>query len=797
MPARYVCGDEGRRRAVRETAGDLNGIDFIEVSEDQQRLSLHFLKTPIPNDINVENVVIEGGERITDLRVVEVAVANDSLDVGIDVPGDYSHYTLRLVDVDEIDVRLAQVRFSFKVNCAADFDYKSTTQCAPDVVREPDIDYLARDYASFRQLMLDRLSLLVPDWRERNPADAGVALVEVVAYVADHLSYYLDAVGTEAYLDTARTRIAVRRHARARDFFMHEGVNARAYVALSVEGNSSADGANLPGPSVFEHRPGTQLLSRFGSDQALVSTALLPEALNAGAMVFETLHDLTLHAALNGISEAGTEIVIRFYTWSDDRCCLPAGATAATLRGPLSELEVGDLLLFEEVLGAHTGTRADADPAHRHVVRLTQLEADVDRIDDTPVVEIQWDQADALPFPLCLSSVDSQGVAISDVSIARGNVVLADQGDMISEELTFSEEAEFGLTLEGAPLTHAVPLPHDFHLRPAAEFGRVDPHQALPQIQLIDSDGQHWEARRDLLGSGPLDRHFVAEMGEDGRARLRFGRDGQGMRPVRATAFTAFYCVGNGPKGNVGAEAIAHIVGAPTGIRAVRNPLPAWGGESPESLERVRALAPYAFKVQERAVTEEDYACVAERHPEVQHAAATLECTGNWTTVFLTIDRRAGLPVLGDSDFLESMTSHMGRFRMAGHDLEINSPHFVPLDMSIRICVEPDYFRGEIRTELLRRLGSGSLPDGRPAFFHPDRWTFNQSVYLSQIYAAILTVNGVASAVVTRFQRWGRAAAQERNDGVLAIHRLEIARLDNNPNFPESGRLQLDMEGGR
>ena len=155
--------------------------------------------------------------------------------------------------------------------------------------------------------------------------------------------------------------------------------------------------------------------------------------------------------------------------------------------------------------------------------------------------------------------------------------------------------------------------------------------------------------------------------------------------------------MGNGPEGNVGAEAIGHVVGVPAGIRSVRNPLPAWGGERPESLDQVRAYAPHAFKVQERAVTEDDYARMAERHPEVQRAAATFQWTGSWNTVFLTIDRRGGLPVLGDSEFTESMLRHMGRFRMTGHDLEINGPRFVPLNIAVTICVEPDYFRGESR----------------------------------------------------------------------------------------------------
>jgi hypothetical protein len=49
----------------------------------------------------------------------------------------------------------------------------------------------------------------------------------MLAYAADQLSYYQDAVATEAYLGTARRRTSARRHARLVDYFMHDGANAR------------------------------------------------------------------------------------------------------------------------------------------------------------------------------------------------------------------------------------------------------------------------------------------------------------------------------------------------------------------------------------------------------------------------------------------------------------------------------------------------------------------------------------------------------------------------------------------
>jgi len=40
-------------------------------------------------------------------------------------------------------------------------------------------------------------------------------------------------------------------------------------------------------------------------------------------------------------------------------------------------------------------------------------------------------------------------------------------------------------------------------------------------------------------------------------------------------------------------------------------------------------------------------------------------------------------------------------------------------------------------------------------------------------------------------------ARQALDDGFLKVGRLEIARLDNDPNFAERGVLRLTMEGGR
>jgi hypothetical protein len=62
---------------------------------------------------------------------------------------------------------------------------------------------------------------------------------------------------------------------------------------------------------------------------------------------------------------------------------------------------------------------------------------------------------------------------------------------------------------------------------------------------------------------------------------------------------------------------------------------------------------------------------------------------------------------------------------------------------------------------------------------------------------ALLAVAGVASVNITVFQRQGLPETSGLADGFLVMNRLEIARLENDPNFPERGIFTLELGGGR
>ena len=293
------------------------------------------------------------------------------------------------------------------------------------------------------------------------------------------------------------------------------------------------------------------------------------------------------------------------------------------------------------------------------------------------------------------------------------------------------------------------------------------------------------------------------EVETDGTAYLRFGDDQLGLRPAPNSKFVATYRIGNGTSGNVGADNLAHIVSNdaaiitdPSVIVAMRNPLPAQGGLDPETIEQVRQFAPNAFRKQERAVTPQDYAEIAPRcKPEVQRAAATFRWTGSWYTTFVTVDRLAGKEV--DDDFKKEMRQCLERYRMAGQDVDVDGPQYVSLEIEMVVCVRSNYFTSDVKAALLETFSNRILPDGRRGIFHPDNFTFGQTVYLSSLYAAAQAVEGVDSIDITKFQRQRIPGNESLETGKLELGRLEIARLDNDPDFPEHGVFTLTMKGGR
>lgn len=838
MSARYLCCDEQRRSALADPAAPagLSGIDYVEVAAgattaDPTRIDIVLVKPlPLPAAaLAGANIAITGGVRFAAPSVAANVAAmlgaapsppGGSVDrYRVTIPGgqqtDYSTYRLALVASPTdpappafIDIRLAAVDFSFKIACPSDFDCAPCDDTGEAPAPDPPFDYRVRDYQGFRRQLLDRLTALVPGFREDDPVDFTTTLVEAAAYLADQKSYRLDWVGTEAFLQTARSRASIARHARLLDYDIGEGASARLYAQIDFAPVAPVvDGMKLA--------RGTPLLVRIEGEPAVIRPERYRDLLATSPIVFETAAELPLWAWRNHIA---------FHTWSDDECRLGRGATAATLvdaGAPPGALAAGDFLLLVETVSPETGKPEDARPDRRHVVRLTRVAPIVDKLAPAlRLVEVEWSADDALPFDLVIQAPRPgviAGASTRTCAEARGNIVLADHGASYPpiaglgltpaevERLTPrlsppipAEDAPWRPVLDRTDVARVAPIPLDaVPARSARSLVAVDPQAAQAALVLEDDFGP-WTARRDLLRSGLYDRDFVIETGIDGRPSIRFGDGVNGLAPAPESLLTPRGRFGSGVSGNIGEGALGHVVlpaGQQTALIKVTNPLPGRGGAAPEPVSAIRIAAPQAFRTQERAVTEADYAAAAMRYPDVAYAVAIARWTGAWQTILVYIDRKEGRAV--DRAFLDGLGAHLEYHRLMGFDVALRAAKPAPIDVELLICAKAGAIRSDVAARVREALRPSGTPGGARGFFHPNNFSFGTPLYASRLIAAVMAVEGVQSARLQRFQRLGRASQGEIGLGLIRPGDIEVLQLSDDPSFPEDGKLSLVMGGGR
>ena len=777
-----------RRQALID-GGVLNGIDFVAIGDDAETaLEVHFLTT-VALAASVTGATITGGESIAEVAVLPFGAADWSVDdrgrpvvtLRVAAPGDFSRYTLTLAS-PLLDPRLARAELSFKARCPSTLDCEAPPMvCPPEPGFAPPIDYLAKDFASFRKALSDFSALRYPAWQERSEADFGVMFMEALSSLADDLSYQQDRIAAEAYLDTATERRSLVRHARLVDYEPRPATAARVMLQLSVTSGPIPAGVGV---------------AALGADGDLVP--------------FETgtgLADRTLYPASprwNAIAP---------YWWDDAERCLPRGATEMWLDDPGHALDLvpGMSLLLDTT---------PADPGHanvRQIVELVVVAEEAEPVFGTTVSHVRWRAGDALVHDHDLTR-----------TTVRGNLVPATQGRRATER--------FVIDAGGAPGTPGASLPravvrtganataqflYTLGAAPLAWLSPADDPAGspVPELRLIRTDDLiAWPWLRRLLDAGPFDAVVTVEPmryralgptrddgttpldydGSDGDT-LRFGDGTFGAIPETPSTFELTYRVGGGAVGNVAADAITRLEpGGPLAglVTAVGNPFAATGGADEETAESVRRRAPDAFHAtQFRAVRPEDYAAAAEQLAWVQRAGTTFRYTGSWLTIFTAADPEGAEALSADQ--LRELSDRLNRYRMAGYESYVAQPRFASLDLQVAVCARDDAFAGEVELQIRDALGTAIRPDGTRGFFHPDHFTFGGPLERSALEAAIQGARGVDGVRAINYRRRGVTAGYVAMPDRVAVAVDEIIRADNDPNRPDAGSIRIDVQGGK
>ncbi len=744
---------------------------------------------------------IDGGSRISagpaTGQVQTTAVAGvatgTTLDLTVAPIGDYSVYTLR-VEHDKFDPVFSHINFKFRPGCF-NADCSPEWKAAPAPADDPAIDYLSKDFDSFRHTMIAAMMQRVPGWQPTSEADLDEVLLELFSAAADELSDYQDRVMNEAYLGSVRKRVSLARHARLVDYHVHQGNQASTTLALEVVGGTN----KLP----------RGLRAWTGLDQE-----------TADSQVFMSNQEYVVDSLLNELG---------LYTWSDSAPALEVGATTADLRllsggGEADAVQIRDhinngeirQLLIQEWLNPDTGRAADANPQKRQLLTLLPNAAKMqDPVTAEWLVRVHWQDSDKLKFNYCFT-IDC-AVKVENVSKFHGNLVEVFHG--IPRKMTFVEP--------GTPLADDQHRHFERPTQPAAANGAQRwgvlctlPPEPLayrntppggdtePQTTLwtdgvsdpsVKVDSETWTEVINFIHSDDTaanGSNYVVETDENQHSVIRFGNAVNGRDLPEGATVVCQYQSGFGLDGNVGADSIAHCT-APAGpvtVTTCWNPLDVTNGRAPESFDSVIRRAPEAYRFRQlRAVTLQDYVDRAEQLPEVSRAAASYAWTGSWRTVRVAIDPK-GTEVLDDA-LRQKIESYLNAVRLLGEDLEVRPPLFVPLEIHVSVCINPDYWKEDLRFLLAQTFSSSYKPDGTLAFFHPDRWTFGQSLYRSQIEGALLAIEGVEHVVFVGMKRWN-ARGRFLSD-VLEVGPNEIIEVLSDPDRMEHGYIDFDIQGGR
>jgi hypothetical protein len=789
----FVAGD--RLAALLAPGAQLNGIDFVEIaSADQRTLRVHFLNTvAVAGSLVAENpVTITGGETIPTVRVLPTltwladADGRPLLELHVAAPGDFSTYTLTLrtraaggspLTAPALDRFFDHADFSFKALCESNLDCETPAHlCPPPAGELPPIDYLAKDFLSFRAALSDFSALRYPEWQERNESDFGTMFMEALCAVADDLSYLQDRIAAEATLETATQRRSIVRHARLVDYEPRPALSSRVLLQFDV---SAGDAFIVDGIPV----------TAVGADGTRVA--------------FETGNGIGAGSSVTAVSKRwNRSATLRPYIWDARDQCLRTGATEAWIAG------VGYLFTAGQQLLIDTRAAIAADPPVRQVVTLISIDETVDLLFNQPVTHIVWRPEDRLQEDRDLG-VDSNGVPLTTFA---GNLVPATQGRTVVESFAIPADplppGNLAIVREGASSGGVPSLQYLYTLAeaPLAWLPAADGQTFQPEIALADGD-RSWSWRRRIVDAAAGDPAFTVDPfrlrvigrnsdgtlshdydGDDGES-VRFGDGTFGAEPAEGAVFQLRYRVGDGSRGNVAADAIAITPAASSFIVAVTNPFAAEGGSDAETDQRVRRMAPQAFRARQfRAVRSEDYARAAETLPWVSKAGSRFRWTGSWLTVFTTADPRAAEEVSVDQEI--ELIDLLNRYRLAGYESYTLAPRFVSLDLQLTVCARSEAFRGDVERAVRETLST-------IRFFHPDAFTFGTPLERSALEAAVQTATGVGGILSIRVRRRGGSVAFNTLADTLPIARDEILRVDNDPSRPERGSIHIRVEGGK
>jgi hypothetical protein len=326
----------------------------------------------------------------------------------------------------------------------------------------------------------------------------------------------------------------------------------------------------------------------------------------------------------------------------------------------------------------------------------------------------------------------------------------------------------------------------------ATSTGNPSQVYQLPNVSVIDgtvsvtiestTDNVTWTHISYLVDAQPTDLVYTTFTDANGLTWIQFGDGVNGAIPTLGLDIYATYRIGGGVIGNIPAGSVTTFASDDVnGIQIQQDANGVYqssamvGGADPESNDSIRANAPLSFRTQQRAVTIQDFNDMALSVPGVTKASAVAT---HYTSVTMYITGPGG--TAPTSPLIAAVRAFFSTRMLAGVSLTVSAANVIPVNFGTsgtpcQLFVLDRYSQSAVLSSVIAALQN---------FFSPANVNFGQRISLSQVYAALQGISGVAYLYIPMMAR--SDAAQTGTADVL-MRTYEI---------PAYGTFNVTASGG-
>ncbi|MFD9609035.1 putative baseplate assembly protein [Streptomyces sp. NPDC059083] len=575
-----------------------------------------------------------------------------------------------------------------------------------------------------------------PEWTDHNVSDPGVTLIETFAYLVDQVLYRLNRVPDKnyhAFLDLLGIRLFPPTAAAADvDFWL-----------------------SAPQPDTVTLPPGTEVTTAGGETD--------------DAVVFATTGELRI---------LPSELTRLVTAWRSGEQHDRTGMLADGLDIPCfqSTPEPGDALLF-----------ALPTAVPRCIVAV-RLDSRVEGVGVDPrQPPLVWEAWNGGGWEACETGDDTTGglnrpgevvvhVPAGHVASVIGGtragwlrcrVTEPEPGQPFYSESPTVREAEVftvGGTISAEHAETVTDVPLGTSEGVAGQTFRLGRPPVLldagpPEVEVSSEEGwQSWEVVEHFGRSRPADRHVRvdATTGEFAFPPALREPDGTlrqcGAVPPKGERIrVARYRTGGGPAGNVARGAISVLLSSVPYVARVGNREAARGGVAGESVHNARLRAPEALRMQDRAVTAEDYEIISRQAAPSVRRVRCLPAADTAGAVRVLVvpdavadegdDRLRFEQLIPGEQVLSAITASLDERRLIGTRLVVEPPVYQGVTVVARLSAAPgdtDAVRTAALDALFRHFNplTGG-PDGTG-------WPFGRPVQYGEVFGVLQRAAGDA-----------------------------------------------------